>query len=296
LLPVIDEHGKTVGTYEKLFEVTAEYLQERQSETIKKIEEYTAGEEDPTAFFQSLTEAVSDNGSLIIPLLTNSTIDPNTFIDKEFPFAMVYSTGVAFEERSRSYGLKDAIATSRIKLESHIGVPLNANGVPVVHDFLLHNEYFLDAVNAVCDLNKVKLLDLETHPEISSKLIGDHPTRGYEEKPQALIICPIQPTTHNGVVAIFVMGINPRRPYNSLYNSFANSLTRTISTALASVLLVNEQKRLAGKAAEMEQRALAMVEVSPVGSFLMDMRGEILYVNESVCRILNSSIEMTTNN
>jgi hypothetical protein len=67
LLPVIDEHGKTIGTYEKLFEVTAEFLQERQSETIKKIEEYTVGEEDPTAFFQSLIEAVSDNGSLIFP-------------------------------------------------------------------------------------------------------------------------------------------------------------------------------------------------------------------------------------
>jgi PAS domain-containing protein len=201
---------------------------------------------------------------------------------------MVYSTGVAFEERSRSYGLKDAIATSRIKLESHIGVLMDPDGLPIAHDFLIHDEYFLDAVNAVCDSNKVKLLDLETHPEILSKLIEERPARGYEQKPQALIICPIQPTTHNGVVAIFIMGINPRRPYNSLYDSFANSLTRTISTALASVLLVNEQKRLAGKAAEMEQRALAMVEVSPVGSFLMDMRGEILYVNESVCCISNN--------
>jgi hypothetical protein len=66
LVPVIDESGQTVGTYQNLFEVTAECLKDRRSESIKKIEHFTAGEEDPATFFKSLVEAVSENGMLFV--------------------------------------------------------------------------------------------------------------------------------------------------------------------------------------------------------------------------------------
>lgn len=197
---------------------------------------------------------------------------------------LVYSTGTGLSERSRSYSLRDAISASRIKIEAHLGIPLDADGVPLANNVLINDEYFMDAVNAVCESNEISMLDLESHPELTAKLVEDPPTRGYGIKPHSCLICPIQPTSHNGVVAILVLGVNPRRPYDSQYDAFVKGLTRTISTALASVLLVNEQKRLASQAAEMEQRALAMVEVSPVGSFLMDMDGKMLYVNDSVRR------------
>jgi PAS domain-containing protein len=167
-------------------------------------------------------------------------------------------------------------------LEAHIGIPLDSIGEPLAHDILIRDDYFSDAVNAVCETNKIKLLDLEGHPDVMAKVVEDPPTRCYGDKPHSCVMCPIQPTTHNGVVAILIVGVNSRRPYDADYDSFVKGLARTVSTALASVLLVNEQKRLAGKAAEMEERAMAMVEVSPVGSFLMDMNGQMLYVNDSV--------------
>lgn len=186
-------------------------------------------------------------------------------------------------ERARSVSLKDALVTGRIKLESYLGLPLGPDGVPLAHNILIHDESFLEAVNSVCELNQLKLFDLDARPDITGKLVEDPPVRGFGDTPSSLVICPIQPTTHNGVLAVFVVGLNPRRPYDAEYDTFLKGLTRTVSSFLASLLLVNEQKRLAGKAAEMEQRAMAMVEVSPVGSFLMDMKGEMLYVNDSVC-------------
>jgi PAS domain-containing protein len=203
-------------------------------------------------------------------------------IDKDFPFVLLYSTGTAIGEQSRSYSLKDAIATSKIKLEAHLGVRKGLSGIPIAHDILIRDDYFVDAVNVVCDSNETKVLDLEGRPDTAAELMEDNPTRGFGESPYSCVICPIQPTTHNGVVAVFVVGVNPRRPYDSLYDSFVKRLSRTVSSALASILLVNEQKRLAGRAVEMEQRAMAMVEVSPVGSFLMNTNGQMLYANDSV--------------
>jgi PAS domain-containing protein len=203
---------------------------------------------------------------------------------------LVYSTGAAVSERSRSYSLKDAIATSRIELETHLGVRRDSRGIVIAHDMLIHDKNFIDAVTAVCESNEIKVLDLEGRPDIATNLMEDHPTRGFADKPNSCVICPIQPTTHKGVLAVFIVGVNPRRPYDSHYDSFVRGLSRTISSALASVLLVNEQKRLAGRAVEMEKRAMAMVEVSPVGSFLMDMKGRMLYVNNSVCLILMATI------
>jgi hypothetical protein len=62
LLPILDEHGLNVGTYQQVFEVTDEYLKDRRSNSIKKIEQLIAGKDDPATFFQSLVDAVSDNG------------------------------------------------------------------------------------------------------------------------------------------------------------------------------------------------------------------------------------------
>jgi PAS domain-containing protein len=190
--------------------------------------------------------------------------------------------GSAIDDKSQSFSLKDAIDHGLARLESFLGVAQASNGQPVVHDLLTSDKSFLDTVRTVCSSGEVQVFDLEKRPDIKAKIMEDPPTRGFGDEPDAAVICPIEPTTHKGVVAVLVVGVNPRRPYDADYDSFVRGLARSISSGLASVLLVNEQKRLTGKAVEMEQRALAMIEVSPVGSFLIDLKGEILYANKSV--------------
>jgi PAS domain-containing protein len=202
--------------------------------------------------------------------------------------------GSAINDRSESFSLKDAIDHGVARLESFLGVAVGSDGQPVVHELLTNDKSFLNTVRAVCISGEIQLFDLEKRPDIKAKIMEDPPTRGFGDEPRTAVVCPIEPTTHKGVVAVLVIGVNPRRPYDVDYDSFARGLARSISSGLASVLLVNEQKRLTGKAVEMEQRALAMIEVSPVGSFLIDLEGVILYANKSVsyCHLVSKVLDI----
>lgn len=158
---------------------------------------------------------------------------------------------------------------------------IDADGRPVVHDAFMNNPDFVSTFAQVWASGQPALFDLESRPDLKALVMEDPPTRGFGDEPRVAVLAPIEPTTRQGVNAVLVMGINPRRPYDAEYESFVRSLARSVSSALASVQLVIEQKSLVGKAREMEQRALSMIEVSPVGSFLMKMDGEILYVNQT---------------
>ena len=65
LLPIFDENGDTAGFYEPLTEITTDHLNERRSESVRKIGQLTAGEEDPVVFFQSIMRALADNGEIM---------------------------------------------------------------------------------------------------------------------------------------------------------------------------------------------------------------------------------------
>jgi hypothetical protein len=47
---------------EPLTEITTDHLNERRSDSVRKLGQLTAGEEDPIIFFQSIMRALSDNG------------------------------------------------------------------------------------------------------------------------------------------------------------------------------------------------------------------------------------------
>jgi hypothetical protein len=64
LIPIIEE-GICVGFYEPLSEITVDHLNDRREKSLRKISQFTSGEEDSQRFFQSITEALSDNGKRI---------------------------------------------------------------------------------------------------------------------------------------------------------------------------------------------------------------------------------------
>jgi PAS domain-containing protein len=180
-----------------------------------------------------------------------------------------------------SFSIRDAIKAGSARLESFLGVLLDPSEKPAVHEEFMNDLDFVSTFTQVCASGQPALFDLESRPNLQRLAMQDPPTRGFGDEPRVAVLAPIEPTTRKGVNAVIVMGINPRRPYDAEYESFVRGLARSISSALASVQLVIEQKSLVGRAREMEERALAMIEVSPVGSFLMKMDGEMLYVNKT---------------
>ena len=69
-LPIIDEDGKTIGFYEPIKEVTHDALAERRSESIRRISDLVAGEEDVATFYQKVIAALEPNRESPIPNMT----------------------------------------------------------------------------------------------------------------------------------------------------------------------------------------------------------------------------------
>lgn len=182
-----------------------------------------------------------------------------------------------------------------ISLEGYLGVRI-LDGQPTAHELLMSDMQFMSTFKAVCITGRPQLFDLTEHTELTKSLTEEVRRRGHGDLPQSAVLCPIQPTTHRSTPAILVLGINPRRPYDADYQNFVQGLSRTISSSLASVLLVNEQRRLAQiesekreDAEQSEQLAKSILAMSPVGCFLMTMDGEMQYVNDAWYAITGKS-------
>jgi PAS domain-containing protein len=214
--------------------------------------------------------------------------------ENDFPFALLYSLQTDAKDKPKTFSIRDAVNTGEARLESFLGVLLDPDGRPAVHEAFMNDAEFVSTFARVCASGQPALFDLEHRTDLKSLIMEDPPTRGFGDEPRVAVLAPIEPTTRKGVNAVIVMGINPRRPYDSEYELFVRGLARSISSALASVQLVIEQQSLIGRAREMEQRALAMIDVSPVGSFLMGMDGELLYVNQTWLDITGTSQSQAT--
>lgn len=99
------------------------------------------------------------------------------------------------------------------------------------------------------------------------------------------------------------MGINPRRPYDDDYSLFVQLLSRQLATAMASVVLFEEEIRRGQRAAQLaaldryelseqlaartqeavesETKFTRMAEFAPVGMFIANNEGRITYCNDT---------------
>ena len=173
-------------------------------------------------------------------------------------------------------------------LEGFLGVSKNSDGVPAAHESLMSDEGFLSLVGRAIATSDLVQYDLKSNAKLQQQL-KEHPsTRGFGDSPESAILCPIQPRVDKGISGVLILGLNTRRPYDEEYSRFFHTLCYSISTSLESILVIQEQKQLAKAASEktlqaltFEQQAKAMLDMAPVGCFLISLEGKILYANDS---------------
>ena len=173
-------------------------------------------------------------------------------------------------------------------LEGSLGTINDKVGVPTAHEILMNDREFLALFNRSIATGDLVQFRLDGKIELQQRLREFPSFRGFGEAPEGAILCPIRPRVSTGVSGVLVMGLNTRRPYDREYSRFFRTLSYSVSTSLASILLVQEQKQLARAASERtlqaqtsEQQAKAMLAMAPVGCFLVTLEGKMLYVNES---------------
>ena len=168
-----------------------------------------------------------------------------------------------------------------IKLEGWIGLPLGPNDQPRADKVLFGDRRFQSAFRETRSTGQLTPFSLEGSSELTQVLMQSPAVRGFGDPPYEAVLCPIEPTTYEDVSGILVVGVNPRRPYDTDYQSFVRTLGRTISSSLASVLLFSEQERLARaasertlEAVEMEKRA-SRILFSPISSIGVRRSGNV---------------------
>ena len=197
---------------------------------------------------------------------------------EDIPFAIAWSLRFDAEEEIAPPGfLSEEVNRTSIMHEAAIGVPLDPSGCPVAHSLLAGNPSFVSAVKLACQNLETVRFSLAKDSNISHLLtLGE---RGFGDLPSLAILGPIMAGKQRDTL-IFMIGINPRCPFDEKYEQFIKALLSAITSTFES-LDAQEALERTQEAVKQEQRAKSMVEASPVGSFMMRVDGEMIYVNSS---------------
>ena len=261
---MLGNDGSVLGYYEPLTDITKDHLEARRQGTVQKVSETTSGVQNLNDFFSKMLDALRAN-IYDVPFCLMYTVDsegvkahrgdnPPTVNNTDFGFA---------------------------KLEGTVGVQIDEDGRPLA--LLLEDEQFKSSFRQSC--RSGEFLTFDIMPELAENIMNDPPDRGFGDPPTRLIFCPIKPTTQKTTAAVMILGINTRAVLDHEYDTFIRSLIRTISASLASVLLLNIASRQSLEAAHGEKVAKGMLNVAPVGAYLITLKAEIIYANPTWYRL-----------
>ena len=271
LLPFLGENGETVGVYQSVVNITDEQVRNRRLSTLTSMAELTAHEEDLGTYFSKVLEGLQGN-----------TYD--------IPSAMLYSV----THLPRSDLMENRKGPNLMYLEGALGVAVDPDGLPCAHQKLIHDSEFLEMFQRADTVNELIFWDLTRRPELQHLFMDQSSLRGFGDIPEAAILCPLAYRPHKIVSGVLLLTLNTRRPYDEDYQSFIQTLGYTMSSSLASHLIIRDRKRLAQHASERTleaQQAKSLLAVAPVGCFMMSLEGTMSYVNDAWIEITGYELD-----
>lgn len=290
IIPIVGDSGEISGLYNPCFEHTKRKVAERRMLTLREIGERVAIARDTKNFWKQVLKGLDYN-------------------PEDTPFVLLYSIatddqGGGSETSSiQSSSLK---ATKQCLLEGSLGVPEGHDAAPLILDPNTDDSGWCSYFKASMKDGTHIVLDVEKGTLAPSLLDGIE-FRGFGERCRSVVISPVQPTSDDSVLGFLVMGINPRRPYDDEYDLFVQLLTRQLATAMASVVLFEEEIRRGERAAKLaaidrmelheqlaartqeavdsETKFTRMAEFAPVGMFIANSEGKLTFCNDTWYKI-----------
>lgn len=284
IIPMVGSDGTVMGLYNPAFEKTRRKIAERRMLTLREIGERTASARDVRAFWEQVLSALELN-------------------DHDTPFVLLYSVADdADSDASSIHSINYSTSGMQCTLEGTLGVPEGHPAAPASMDLRVGNEGFAPVFREVIKTDKPVVLEVGSK-DLPPSLLQDMEQRGFGDTCRSVVICPIHPTTGEAVLGFLVMGINPRRPYDDDYSLFVQLLSRQLATSLASVVLFEEEIRRGQRAAklaaldrlelseqlaartqeaiESETKFTRMAEFAPVGMFIANAEGKLIFCNDT---------------
>ncbi|GKU21771.1 unnamed protein product [Fusarium langsethiae] len=209
--------------------------------------------------------------------------------------ALVYSVGDSEEADHQSSSSGSTISSKSCYLEGTIGIPRGHAAAPDQIDLKRSHQGFVPSFREAMRTRGEPTLVRIRDGSLPEDILQGIQWRGFGEAGSEAIIFPVRPTNGENVLAFLVLGVNPRRPYDAGYKSFASLLNNQLATSLASIILFEDETRRgrdAVEAAALEKEELTqqinlqasrlrrMTELSPLGMFLASPEGILREAND----------------
>ena len=282
IIPLVGSDGSVVGLYNPAFEKTRRKVAERRMLTLREVGEKTTSARDLKSFWQQCLRGLEYN-------------------EYDSPFVLLYSITDDPDSDSTSTHSNSNMGVKQCVFEGSLGIPKDHPAAAPIVDLRSGSEYFARVFREAIKSDRPIFLSVEDGT-LDAKFLEGIEWRGFGDPCTAAVCCPVHLTGGESTMGFLVMGVNPRRPYDDDYSLYVQLLSRQLATAMASVVLFEEEiargqraARLAAQdrielseqlaartqeAMESETKFTRMAEFAPVGIFIADFKGRIAYCNE----------------
>ena len=282
IIPLVGSDGSVVGLYNPAFEKTRRKVAERRMLTLREVGERTTSAQDLKSFWQECLKGLEYN-------------------EHDAPFVLLYSMTDDHDSDSSSTHSNSNMGVKQCVLEGSLGIPDGHPAAAPVVDIRNGSDYSAGVFREAIKSDRPVFLSVDDGT-LDPVFLEGIDWRGFGDPCTSAVCCPVHLTGGESTLGFLVMGINPRRPYDDDYSLYVQLLSRQLATAMASVVLFEEEiargKRAARLAAqdrielseqlaartqeavESETKFTRMAEFAPVGIFIADSKGKIAYCNE----------------
>jgi PAS domain S-box-containing protein len=251
VLPVVGGNGCVEGFFTTFRDVTNIILATRRIAILRAATDANAKGSDPDSFWRKWVDVLSND-------------------EHDIASVIAYSVRSAVSASS----MANAQSVDTTVLEAFSAVPVDDREVPHAHELLRKDAQFMAAFDKALRTGEPQSYDIHDSALANTLVLPDQSPK-VSGIPRQLALCPTNPELP--AQGVFVISINPLRPYDVDYQDFVANLAGEISASLTA----SEKARFAEQAIiQSELRFSQMTATSAVGHFEISLEGQILYVND----------------
>jgi len=228
ITPIFDA-GECCGFLHSIQDVTGSRLWERRMTMLCNLSDTLLSAHDVKSYWRKVMECLEEHSSALdIPLAILYSVDSYTHMasdDGEAPNA------------------PSSTASLVCLLEGSLGVPTNHALIPETLD-LEQDDLGLASKLRDAFLSRELLVLRASDGTLPTELFEGVALRGFGDRCETAVVCPIRPTKRNDPFGLLLLGLNPRRPYDDDYSRYVSLLNQKLSAYLASSMLLENLERV----------------------------------------------------
>lgn len=229
VVPIMEEE-KVSGFLHPILDVTSVRLWERRMKMLIDLGDALVTARDARSYWAKTVEFLN-------------AVEPRY----DVPLAILYSVQDDPEAQSVTHSLYGF--PKICQLEGALGVPEGHTIAPPTIS-LRNTDQGLASIFRSALQGHYPLLLQTKDGTLPESLIQGLAWRGFGDACRSAVVCPIRPTREENVMGLLLLGLNPRRPYDSDYRQYISLLNQKLTTNLASTVLLEEEARRGRNIAE----------------------------------------------